>query len=438
MRTPSARIAAAIGALCCTACGPQGGGATTSRVGTVPAGGLVITNARVLDGAGGVLEGATVVVRDGRILSVGAGAANTAPADAAGALEVDAGGMTVMPGLIDAHRHLIDGDADAWLRNAASDRMREFLEAGFTTVLSAIDDEDGIRELRRRVAEGELVGPRIMAAAVAPVSRPPAGAGGRGAGDPARADQRAPRQPGALPIPPEETRARVQQIADGGFDAVKVIFAVTPGGPEQATLTRIVEEASRLGLPVITHAISVEDTLAAVAAGTTMLVHTPHVGQLTLEQAALIGGAGIPMTSTLGVFVPFFNDANEPIFRDAQPYPWVNLLSAGQGPVNARLLWEAGIVYAFGTDTSFLPRETLAHELTSLRPVFSSKDLVTILTRNAATFLRRDADLGTVEAGKIADLLVVEGDPASDIYDVLDVAMVVKDGQIVVDTGRLP
>jgi imidazolonepropionase-like amidohydrolase len=434
MSTPRLRITAAIAALCCAACGPQGDDASSSRVGAVPAGGLVITNARVLDGAGGVLDGATVVVRDGRIVSVGA-----TPPDAEGALQLDAGGMTVMPGLIDGHRHLISGDGEAWLRDAASDRMREYHEAGFTTVLSAIDDEDAILELRRRVAEGELVGPRILAAAVAPVSRPPAGGGrgGRG-GDPARGDQRAPRQPGALAIPPEETSARIQQIADRGFDAVKVILAVTPGGPEQATLARIVEEADRLGLQTITHAVSVEDTLAAVAAGTTMLVHTPHVGQLTLEQAATIGGAGIPMTSTLGVFVPFFDDENEPIFRDALPYPWENLLSAGQGPVNARLLWEAGLVYGFGTDTSFLPRETLRHELTSLSPTFSPRDLVSILTRNAAIAIGREADIGTIEPGRIADLLVVDGDPATDIYDVLEVAMVVKDGQVVVDNGRLP
>jgi imidazolonepropionase-like amidohydrolase len=144
------------------------------------------------------------------------------------------------------------------------------------------------------------------------------------------------------------------------------------------------------------------------------------------------------MTSTVGVFVPFFNERNAPIFRDAQPYPWTNLLSAGQGPVNARLLWEAGIVYGFGTDTTFLPRETLAHELTSLSVVLSPRDLVSILTRNAALALGRGTDLGVLEAGRIADLIVVEGDPASDIRDVLDVAMVVKDGQIVVDTGRLP
>jgi len=426
------RTAVCIAATTCLACGQPTTDAPASRVGMVPSEGLVISNARVLDGTGGVLEGATLVVRDGRIQSIG-----PAAADAPGALQLDATGLTVMPGLIDGHRHIISGDADAWLENEAPDRMREFLETGFTTVLSAIDDEDGILELRRRVAEGELTGPRIVAAAIAPVSRPAPGGGARGGGDPARGDQRAPRRGGALAIPPEETRARIQQIADRGFDAVKVVLAVTPDGPEQETLALLVEEADRLGLMTITHAVSVEDTLAAVAAGTTMLVHTPHVGQLTLEQAATVGGSGIPMTSTLGVFVPFFNDDNEPIFRDAQPYPWNNLLSAGQGPVNARLLWEAGTVYGFGTDTTFHPRETLAHELTSLHVTFSPRDLVSILTRNTAAAIGRSEDLGVLEAGRIADVLVVEGDPASDIYDVLDVALVIKDGQIVVDNGQV-
>ena len=112
---------------------------------------LVISNARILDGTGHVVERGTVVVRDGRIAAVGANASG-APANA---VRIDAGGRTVMPGFIDAHRHIIQGDPARWLAEQSAASMREFLEAGFTTVLSAIDAPEQILELRRRTESGE-------------------------------------------------------------------------------------------------------------------------------------------------------------------------------------------------------------------------------------------------------------------------------------------
>ena len=85
-----------------------------------------------------------------------------------------------------------------------------------------------------------------------------------------------------------------------------------------------------------------------------------------------IASAGIPMTSTLAVFLPHFSGDNAPLFRDGMPFPWETIASAGQGPVNARLLWEAGISYGYGTDTSWPPKESLADELRALRLVFLS------------------------------------------------------------------
>ena len=398
----------------------------------VPPEGLVITNARILVGDGTAIDSGAVVVRDGIIVS-----ASADTPDVPGALVIDAGGRTVMPGFVDAHRHVISGNAQEWLAGAG-DRMREFLEAGFTTVLSAGDDEDAILELRRRLTEGELAGPRLIAAGRAPLAGPAAGGGPRPPGDPARTDtQRDPsKRPTASAIPTEQTRARIQEIKARGFDAVKTVMIVTPRGPERQTLAVVVDEAKRAGIPVITHATSVLDTLAAVEAGTTVLVHTPHHDLLTEEQARTIAASGIPMMSTLGVFVPFYDEDNTPIFRDAMPFPWTTLPSAGNGPVNARLVWEAGVPYAFGTDTSFLPERTLAHELKSLHLVFSPKDIVTILTRNAALTAGRGDELGTLEAGKLADIVIVDGDPLADLFDLLNVDMVIKEGAIVLDAGE--
>jgi len=208
---------------------------------------------------------------------------------------------------------------------------------------------------------------------------------------------------------------------------------VSPNGPEVDTLRLIVEEGHKRGLPTITHAVSVVDTLGAVAAGPDVLVHTPHIGHLgdKPDDIRTIVDAGIPMTSTLAVFAPHFNENNEPLFRDAQPFPWNTLSSAGDGPVNARLLWEAGISYGYGTDTSWPPKESLLDELRALRLVFSPEDIVTILTKNAASSVLHGDELGTLETGKYADIVIVDGDPLVTSEALLNVVTTIKGGQVV-------
>jgi imidazolonepropionase-like amidohydrolase len=389
---------------------------------------LVITNARILDGSGGVIERGTIVVRDGRIVSVAAG-----DSAVAGAERIDAAGKTVMPGLVEGHRHLIEGDPTQWLANDAAPLMQQFLEAGFTTMFSAIDPTTQIVELRRRLSAGEIAGPRLLVGGLVQLSRAPLGGGG---GDPARTDASRGGQRPAQPewaIPEADTREAVRTLAAAGVDAIKTVLVTSAGGTEAATLAIVVDEARRNGLPTVTHAVTVRDTLAAVDAGSTMLVHTPHVDLLDEASARKIATAGIPMTSTLGVFVPYFNADNEPLFRDLEPFPWNTLSSAGNGPVNARLLWNAGITYAYGTDTSHPPRESLAHELRPLSLVFSPRDLVTILTRNAAIAIGLGDETGTLEAGKLADIIIINGDPLADIHAVLNVEVVIQAGRIVVD-----
>ncbi len=401
---------------------------------------LAITNARIIDGNGGVIDSGSIIVRDGRIASV-----SPDLADAGSAESIDAGGMTVMPGFIDAHRHVISGDPDQWLAEESVPRMQEFLDAGFTTVLSAGDDLDAILELRRRLHEGEISGPRLIVSGRAPLAQ---STGGFAPGvDPARIDvSRPPHRPTepAPGIPHEQTRARIQQLADAGVDTIKTVIIITPDGPEQETLSVIADEAQRQGIPSITHAVTVVDTVAAVEAGTHALVHTPHIGQLDEETARIIADSGIPMVSTLGIFVPTFAADNElirdrtgmdnvPRFRDLDPFPMDTISSAGQGPVNARMLWDAGIVYGFGTDTRFEPQDSLFHELKPLHLVFSAEDIVTIMGRNAAIAIGRLDELGTVEAGKLADLVILDGDPLDDPYDLLNVRVVIQGGEIVVD-----
>src|SRR5262245_8253248 len=235
---------------------------------------LVITNARIIDGNGGVIARGSVVVRNGRIASVATGNA-TEP----GARQIDVRGMTVMPGFIDAHRHVVGasfppGDPARWMKEEAVARMQEFLDGGFTTIQSCGDPPEQIVELQRRLNAGAIKGPRLFTAAFVQLSRPPAGAApGPPRVDPARTDpSRPPNRPtvAAGAIPDEETRAAVRQLKQAGIDVIKTVLSVTPGGPEEHTLTVVIDEAKNLGLPEFTHAVSVDDTLAAVRAHPTV------------------------------------------------------------------------------------------------------------------------------------------------------------------------
>ena len=388
---------------------------------------LTITNARILDGTGRVIERGAVVVRDGKIVSVSA----AAPAGGAGRT-INAGGKTVMPGLIDAHRHIVTGDPVQWLTQRAAQQLQEFLDAGFTTVLCAIDPVQAI-EARKRIEAGQMKGPRLYVGAFLPLAGP---TGPPPTGDPARTDPaRAPLSATPAPaVPRDATIKAVENAVQAGYDYLKVVLNTTKNGPEVETLKLIVSEGKKHNKPTIVHAVSVRDTLAALEAKPDLLVHTPHIGNLGDDPAAVkkIVDAKIPMTSTLAVFVPHFDAKGIPLFRDGQPFPWNTLSSAGQGPVNARLLWEAGLTnYGYGTDTQWPPKETLADELRALRLVFSPQDVVKIITKNAATATMHGAEIGTLEPGKLADIVIVDGDPMRDSNALLNVVTTIKGGQVV-------
>ena len=178
--------------------------------------GIVITNARIITGvsedAKGVFAQGSVFVKDGKIVSVSAGAAQVPD----GAQVIDGTGMTVMPGFIDAHRHIIQGDPAQWMSTLAKVRMQEFLDAGFTTVLSCGDPLEQILDLRSKLKSGEIQGPTLYAAAFMQLARPTPPPAGAPRVDPARTDvSRPPDRPtkAAVGIPVAETIDTVQKLA---------------------------------------------------------------------------------------------------------------------------------------------------------------------------------------------------------------------------------
>ena len=245
---------------------------------------LVIANARILVGNGSVIESGTVVVRSGRIASIGA-----ATAGAAGVRQIDARGMTLMPGFIDGHRHIIGGNADQWLKDQAAQRMQEFLEAGYTTLLAGGGPAEGNLELKRQIDSGQLKGPRVIPAAQINLSNGT----------------------------PEQARAELRRLAALGikFIGEENINPKPPTATQLENLRAIVDESKKASVLVMVHAVSPQAMLAAVDAGVPLLVHTPHFGWLTSEDARKVAAAGVRQLSTIAFGVPLFD-----VFRfDAMP-----------------------------------------------------------------------------------------------------------------------
>jgi len=211
---------------------------------------------------------------------------------------------------------------------------------------------------------------------------------------------------------------------------------VVPGGPESHTLAVIADEAHKQGLRVFTHATAVPDAVAAVNAHVDVLAHTAHIGHLEEDESSrqTLLNAHVPMVSTLAVFIPHFDAQNKPLFRDGGPFPMSRPLSSGgQGPVNARILWEGGLTYAYGTDTQWDPRDSLRDELRALNLVFSPRDIIKIMGPNTAAAIGKGGELGTLEPGKTADMVIVEGDPLEDVFNLTHVVLVVKGGKVLSD-----
>jgi imidazolonepropionase-like amidohydrolase len=224
-------------------------------------------------------------------------------------------------------------------------------------------------------------------------------------------------------------------------------IALTPiPGPSERDLEilrAIVDEGKKAGVMVQVHAVSTKAMVAAIDAGVPLLVHLPNKDFMSKDDAKKLAASGTKILGTVGFGVPTFNvfpdQGNDPRFRDGRPWPdsiidGVRLgEEAGIMPVNARTAWDAGAILGYCTDTTYDPLAGLAHELRTNSLMFSPKDLIKMMGPNTASYIQMGDQLGTLEAGKLADIILLDGNPLEGYWNWLKTKVVVKGGKVVVD-----
>lgn len=382
----------------------------------IPEPGLYLRGGVVITATGDPpLENHAVIVRGERIVAVEPVVDDPPPE-----LEVyNFDGMTLLPGLIDAHVHVATQDSDFEVTSAF------FINYGVTSVRDLASPLERILEFRDDVAEGNIEGPRIStcgAAFTAPNGHPIATIW---PDDPWMVEHTL-----RTPTDPDQARVEVQLLDEAGVDLIKVV--VTACGWDSRVCDRIdvdvlnaiVDEAHALGLQAAVHTDSREDIVDAINAGADTLEHGYTVeGELDDELVALIVDSGVyyvPTMSTVPAYAP--TNLNDLVDR-------------------VSTLREAGARIAVGTDAgedmfSATWGVSMRHELmATVMAGFTNMEAIIAATAVNAELMGWSDDLGTIEPGKIADIITVAGDPLEDMNAIFDVRLVVVGG-VVVRTGE--
>jgi len=364
---------------------------------------VVLRAAHWLDVAAAQLRGPVILqVSGGKITKIGA------PGDFAPSGPVaDLGGVTLLPGLIDAHVHMQLGGG------LPRDNARATLRAGFTTVVDLGATSDVVLRLRDRIASGALEGPRILGA-------------GRWVGK-----QGGICEFGGIGVPggPEAYRARVREDVAAGADLIKLCvstwLADAFSRPEEyeiseAALAAAVDEAHRAGRLAVAHAISLGSVRAALRARVDGLAHAAYLDAATARE---LRDRGVFMTPTL---VSLAGDPRDPAAKALR-----TAVAAAR---------DAGVRLVFGTDSGVLPHGENGREFAALVDAgIPTIEAIRSATINAAGAYRLGDQLGQIKVGYRADLIGIDGDPLSDVRSLMRPSFVMVDGRVVVSTpGMLP
>lgn len=406
--------------------------------------GLVITNVTLIDGTGRpAVEHAVVVVRGERIVFVGRGGGE----NTAGLRRIDGSGKFLIPGLMDLHVHLSGGRTrNGPDRDAGIHALHGFLYSGITTIFDAGNNAEYIFKLRKEERAGELVAPRIFA--TGPLVTVPGGHGGG---------------PGMTLIESwPEGRAALEAHLALEPDLVKLTFDEHGWGTRPLIPLlplELMERAGRFfnehGVRTTVHTSHEYRARQAIAAGIDTLAHPVIQGPVSEEFVALMAAKKVPMVSTLTIGEGYSRLVEHPEFLDQQLYQdvwepelierlrtevreryaarawttWMKVMT----PVaqeNLRLIDAAGGVIVLGSDQSAGPQSHRELELMVAGGIPPLR-AIRIATLHGAIFLGREDEFGSIEAGKLADMVLLSADPLEDISNTQQIDIVIKSGRVV-------
>lgn len=401
---------------------------------------LALTNARLIDGTGQApVAGSTVVIDGKRISRVGQDI--SIPRST---LAIDLKGRALLPGLIDAHAHLGGRDQPPGLDNATNSfhyaPMRDYtLAAGVTTIRSCGDFLRDSLETRDRVEQGLLRGPRLVCSGKSFQRRD---------AHPSRTiwgnDPETCANAGAYPDTPQEARALVRELVDAGVDYIKIIVADSSILIYPATISpladdvmeAIVDESHRFGKWVACHIDSPRDAIKLIGYGADEIDHLISMGLPCLPDERDYDLLFDLMLDKGTWFVP--------TIIIPRVYNHVAVARGALATVDEyfiphyRKAYEAGVHMGCGCDSgapAVLWGPSMHGELAEYVHSLGMPPLeaITCATRNNAVILGIDDQVGMVKEGMAADLLVVDGDPSTRIEDLTNIALVLRDGCVVVD-----
>ena len=411
---------------------------------------VVLKAARVIDGTGAApIQNGVVVVTDDRIVAVGAAGAVSVPA---GARTVDLGNATLLPGFIDAHTHVTGrtlGDPagdDAAVRDVDSFgailgtvNVRNTIMAGFTSIRNVGSPNFDDLALRKAINEGWVIGPRMQTAAHS------LGITG------GHCDENG-FKPGlqdgdfktGIADSPDQIRAAVRYQVKYGADVIKTCATggVLSEGDAVGTtqysydeMKAMVDEATKLERKVAAHAHGAEGIKIATRAGVASIEHGSFLDE---EGARLMAQRGTYLVPTLSAGEAVERAAKTGVLKGLRAEKALAAAAAMRNAV--RLAMTNKVPIALGTDAGVGPHGANGHEFTLMVEWGGMTPMQAIVagTSNAAKLLGWDRNVGTLSAGKWADVVAVPGDPIADIKTMEKPVFVMKNGVVYKAPGAPP
>jgi imidazolonepropionase-like amidohydrolase len=408
---------------------------------------VVIHAGRLIDGVSKTPQSqVSILIHDDRITGVQPGFVSPA-----GAEVIDLSRATVLPGLIDCHVH-ITGEFDggnpvaeavtttgydsAYVSVGAAKRT---LEAGFTSVRDVGADIMVVTAMKRAIAKGRIEGPRMF------VAGPPLGPTG-GHGDAMNGldpELSHPHWGDNLVDSPEDARRVVRKLHAMGADLIKImpsggVLSIGDNPNEQLMaddeIKAVVDTAHAMGMRVAAHAHGKEAIDKASALGVDSIEHGSYADA---ESYRIMKAHGTWLVPTLLVAQTATKIA---LAHPEQLNPSSAAKALKVAPMTIANLgnaYRAGVKIAFGTDQGLAPHGQNAQEFALMvKAGMTPIDAITAATASAAELIGDTADIGSVQAGRYADIIAVNGDPLADVTELERVQFVMKGGTVYKDGGK--